>query len=156
MLVLRLPCGTCSGSGGVQMGWIRSGLGMWRSWLFRMRIGIPCWSIWCGAVLVGGLEYNYLRRQPSIQNIVLHLDTLRAQGKPVVFHWIPSHKDVKGNEEAEIAAKEATGWRGVKRRNGKWREWDWGYTSKEQKRGRSRATINLALEQNTLKQWELA
>ena len=86
-----------------------------------------------------------------MQTTVLHLETLRAQGKLVFFHWIPSHKDIKGNEEADIAAKEVTGWRRSKRRNGKWREWDSGYTSKEQKLERSRA-----LERNTLKQWELA
>ena len=91
-----------------------------------------------------------------IQTTVLQLDTLRAQGEPVFFHWMPSHKDIKGNEEADIAAKEATGWRRVKRRNGKWREWDSGYTSKEQRLGGSRATIKLASERNTLEQWELA
>ena len=91
-----------------------------------------------------------------MQTTVLHLDTLKAQGKPVLFHWIPSHEHIKGNEEADIAVKEATGWRRSKRRNGKWGEWDSGYTSKEQKLGRSRATIKLALEQNTLEKWELA
>ena len=89
-----------------------------------------------------------------MQAIVLHLDTLQAQGRQALFHWIPSHKDIKGNEEADIAAKEATGWRRAKRKNGKWREWDSGYISEEQKLGRSRATIRLALEQNTLEQWE--
>ena len=87
---------------------------------------------------------------------MLHLDTLQAQGRQAQFHWIPSHKDIKGNEEADIAAKEATGWRRAKRKNGKWREWDSGYISEEQKLGRSRTTIRLALEQNTLEQWEKA
>ena len=91
-----------------------------------------------------------------MQTTVLHLDTLRAQGRQALFHWIPSHKDIKGNEEADIAAKEATGWRKAKRKNGKWREWDSGYISEEQKLGRSCATIKLALEQNTLEQWEKA
>lgn len=34
--------------------------------------------------------------------------------------------------------------------------WDSGYTAEEQRLGRSRATIKLALEQNTFEQWEIA
>ena len=30
---------------------------------------------------------------------------------PVHIHWIPSHTDIPGNDEADIAAKEVTGWR---------------------------------------------
>ena len=83
-----------------------------------------------------------------MQTTTLRLDTLRSQGKPVSFHWTPSHKEIKGNEDADIAAKEATGWRRAKRRNGKWKEWDSSYTAEEQVLGRSRATVKLALEQN--------
>lgn len=90
-----------------------------------------------------------------MQTTTLHLDTLRSQGKPVSFHWIPSHKQIRGNEDADIAAKEVTGWRRVKRRNLRWKEWDSGYTAEEQTLGRSRATVKLALEQNT-EQWETA
>ncbi len=79
-----------------------------------------------------------------MQDIVLRLDILKTQGKLVFFHWIPSHKDIKGNEEAEIAAKEATGWRKAKKKNGKCIEWDSGYTSEKEELGRSRATIKLA------------
>lgn len=57
-----------------------------------------------------------------MQGTVLRLDILKTQGKLVSFHWIPSHKDIKGNEEADIAAKEATGWRKAKRKNGKCKE----------------------------------
>ena len=66
-----------------------------------------------------------------MQDIVLRLDILKTQGKLVSFHWIPSHKDIKGNEEADIAAKEATGWRKAKRKNGKCKEWDSGSTSEK-------------------------
>lgn len=83
-------------------------------------------------------------------------DYALGHGKPVFFHWIPSHKDIKGNEEAGIAAKEATGWRRAKWKNGKWRKWDSGYTSEEQKLGRSRATFKLSIEQNTPEQWKKA
>ena len=78
-----------------------------------------------------------------MQATTVQFDTLRTQGKLVSFHWIPSHKDIKGNEDADIAAKEATGWRRAKRRNGKWKEWDSGHTAEKQNLGRSRATVKL-------------
>ena len=71
---------------------------------------------------------------------------MRTQGKPVSFYWILSHKNIKRNEKADIVAKEVTGWRKAKRKNGKWKEWDFGYTFEEQKLGRLWATIKLALE----------
>lgn len=86
-----------------------------------------------------------------MQDIVLRLDILKTQGKLVSFHWIPSHKDIKGNEEADIAAKEAIGWRKAKKENGKYKKWDSGYTSEKQELGRSQATIKLALERKASK-----
>lgn len=71
-----------------------------------------------------------------MQATVSHLDTLRTQGKTVYLHWIPSHKDIKGNEEADTAAKKAIGWRKARKKNGKWKEWDSSHTSEEQKLGR--------------------
>ncbi len=83
-----------------------------------------------------------------MQATILQLDTLRTQGKLVSFHWILSHKDIKGNEDVDIAVKEATGWRRTKQRNWKWKEWDSGHTAEEQNLGKSCATIKLVLEQN--------
>lgn len=68
-----------------------------------------------------------------MQSIIPQLDTLNTQGRAVSLHWIPSHKDIKGNEAADIAAKEATGWRRAKRRNEKWKEWDSGHNSRKAK-----------------------
>ena len=89
-----------------------------------------------------------------MQTITQHIDDLRARGMPIHLQWIPAHKNIRGNEEADIAAKEATGWRRAKRRNGKWREWDSGHTAEKHEVGRARATIKLALEQKTLERWE--
>ncbi len=57
-----------------------------------------------------------------MQDIVRRLDILKTQGKLVSFYWIPPHKDIKGNEEADIAAKKATGCRKAKKKNGKCKE----------------------------------
>ena len=81
-----------------------------------------------------------------MQATILHLDTLRSQGKPISFYWIPSYKDIKENKAVDIAAKEAKRWKSAKKKNGKWKEWDSGYTSEEKKLGRLQATVKLALE----------
>ena len=44
-------------------------------------------------------------------NIVTALDSLCDEGKEVEFHWIPAHQGINGNELADSAAKQATGWR---------------------------------------------
>ena len=40
------------------------------------------------------------------------------------IHWVPTHIEIKGNEAANIAAKQATGWKQRKHRNGKVTEQD--------------------------------
>ena len=91
-----------------------------------------------------------------MQSITRHIDDLRTRGTSIQLDCIPAHTNIKGNEEADVAAKEATGWRRAKRRNGKWKEWDSGYTAEKHALGRARATIRLASEQRTLELWEEA
>lgn len=46
-----------------------------------------------------------------------------------------------------MAAKEAAGWRRAKRKSGKGREWDSGFTAEKHALGGAGATIKLASEQ---------
>ncbi|PPJ61058.1 hypothetical protein CBER1_07391 [Cercospora berteroae] len=46
-----------------------------------------------------------------LKQIACRTDTLQDKGHTVIVRWIPSHEGIEGNEAADIAAKEATGWR---------------------------------------------
>lgn len=46
-----------------------------------------------------------------LKKIVAQTTTLQEQNLPIEIRWIPAHTGVQGNEDADRAAKEATGWR---------------------------------------------
>ena len=60
--------------------------------------------------------------------LVSSANMLRKHGINPKLYWIPAHNGIAGNELADVAAKEATGWRQVKKRNGKFCKIDINYT----------------------------
>jgi ribonuclease HI len=46
-----------------------------------------------------------------LKQITTKVESLQRSGQKVVVRWVPSHEGIEGNEAADIAAKEATGWR---------------------------------------------
>ncbi|KAF4248432.1 hypothetical protein CNMCM8980_005985 [Aspergillus fumigatiaffinis] len=54
--------------------------------------------------------------QYILETILLALERARQHKLIIRFRWIPSHRGIDGNEQADIAAKEATGWRQIRTR----------------------------------------
>jgi ribonuclease HI len=52
--------------------------------------------------------------QYILESIVDALAEIRSGGATVELYWLPSHRGIEGNEQADIAAKEATGWRQIR------------------------------------------
>jgi len=62
--------------------------------------------------------------QHLIKNIVKLVNMLRKKGIEMELRWVPAHIGIKGNEMADVAAKQATGWKQKKNRRGKMVEYD--------------------------------
>jgi ribonuclease HI len=58
----------------------------------------------------GGQSGQYL-----INRAIYAIEKLKKRGFDVQIHWIPAHTGVAGNEAADRVAKEATGWRKIRR-----------------------------------------
>ncbi|KAI9778208.1 MAG: hypothetical protein M1839_008325 [Geoglossum umbratile] len=86
-------------------------------------------------------------------------DELYEDGRIVEPHSVPPHRGIEGNEKADVAAKEARGWKTVRQENGKWKETDInGTASKPEKLRHLRAaasqTVQRAIEKEWEKQWK--
>lgn len=46
-----------------------------------------------------------------LAQIVAQVEALRSRGHSLTVRWVPAHQGIEGNELADRAAKEATGWR---------------------------------------------
>jgi ribonuclease HI len=96
--------------------------------------------------------------QYIIRQIVQHLTDLHLAGKRMDLHWIPAHRNIEGNEAADKAAKEATGWRRIRGRNGRMKEIDTGTTAPrpaklEHLHSAARQTIRKALHREWEETW---
>src|SRR5207248_589524 len=74
-------------------------------------------------------------------------------------HWILSHKGIDGNEEADAAAKEATGWRQTRTRNGRTQDLDTNDTALtpngiKHLRAAIRTTLNTMLQEAWKTAWK--
>jgi hypothetical protein len=68
--------------------------------------------------------------QHLVKFIIIFIEKLRSKGVEVELHWVPAHIGIDGNESADIAAKQATGWRPKKNKRGKLVEYDSKHTAK--------------------------
>ncbi|CBF76131.1 ribonuclease H family protein [Aspergillus nidulans FGSC A4] len=57
--------------------------------------------------------------QYILEAIIMALNKGRKAGLNVHFRWIPAHRGVEGNEQADRRAKEATGWRRIRGHRGR-------------------------------------
>ena len=74
---------------------------------------------------------NSLRQlgQQILRFIVSSVNMLCKHEINPKLHWVPVHNKIAGNELADVAAKEVTGLRKMKKRNGKFCEIDTNYTA---------------------------
>jgi len=62
------------------------------------------------AAITSSSEPGTQSGQGILRVLAITLDLLRWRGIEVRVHWIPAHIGVPGNEMANRAAKQATGW----------------------------------------------
>ena len=92
--------------------------------------------------------------QQILPFVVLAINKLRDQHIDVELRWIPAHIGVNGNEMAGKAAKEATGWRKVKKRNGKSVEINTNHTSPSPNLPFLRTAVKASLAEKLYAEWE--
>ena len=81
-----------------------------------------------------------------LAEIIELLDEIRPRTRYIEISWIPAHTGIEGNEAADLAAKEATGWRG--NRNEKARP-----SAPPRELHSLRSTLNTWINQRAANEW---
>jgi ribonuclease HI len=81
-----------------------------------------------------------------LKSITQQIDKLRSQGLDTEIRWVPAHIGIQGNEDADRAAKEATGWREGNLTGPK--------AAKSQQLYPLRSTMNTWSRKETITSWE--
>ena len=91
--------------------------------------------------------------QYLVKWIVRLIDGLRRQNIEVELHWVPAHIGIEGNEKADIAAKQATGWR-LKGQRGRQKEVDTGQTAPQAQLVRVlKSAVKTTVDKRVQQQW---
>ncbi len=91
--------------------------------------------------------------QYILKRIIRHADRLRNGGIKVQAVWIPAHMRIEGNKSAGKAAKEATGWRGIRHQLEKLKERVTQYTSETPKLPQPVESVKRKIRKNILEKW---
>ena len=89
--------------------------------------------------------------------IVWLVDGLRRKNIEVELHWVPAHVGIEGNEKADIAAKQATGWR-LRDQQDRQKEVDTDQTASQAQLVRTlksavKTTVNKKMRQQWAEEW---
>ena len=95
--------------------------------------------------------------QALLKDIVDKINMLRDEGIEIRLQWVPAHEGIQGNELADGAAKQATGLRTVRKRNGRLKEVDTRWTAPKaltpNVRAAAKRMINKKAEDDWLQEW---
>ena len=95
--------------------------------------------------------------QSIVRKTINQIDRLQHQQIPVELHWIPAHKNIKGKEAADRAAKSAAGCRLKHKRNGRTIETDTGITAaKADKIPIQKAPVQTTLARLAASNWAIS
>lgn len=94
--------------------------------------------------------------QHIVQKVVEEIEKLREEGYIIELHWVSAHMGIAGNETADKAAKEATGWRVKRTRRGGTRELDTSSTAAQTPLLKELASAKAAiLRKRALAEWKV-
>ena len=93
--------------------------------------------------------------QHLVKYIVYLINGLRRKATEVELHWVPAHIGIEGNEAADKAAKQATGWTQKRSRHGRITELDTNRTATKAHAARAlRSSKKQSIAKEVYQQWK--